>query len=69
MSDLKWYINDFIFSKVMLCMIDIQDKFRMFLPWDQLNIMKELRWIFKSSITAMVISIKDVNIAPVCIHF
>ena len=69
MSDLKWYINNFIFSKAILCMIDIQDKFEMFLPWDELNMNEGIKWIFESSITAMVISIKDVNIVPVCIHF
>ena len=64
MSDLKWYINNFIFSKAMLCMIDIQDNFKC--SYHEMNgtWRKELRWIFKSSTTAMVISIKDVNIVP-----
>ena len=46
MSDLKWYINNFIFSKAMLCMIDIQDKFRMFLPWDELNMNEGIKMNF-----------------------
>ena len=69
MSDLKWYINNFIFSKAMLCMIDIQDNFKCSYHEMNWTWRKELRWIFKSPTTAMVISIKDVNIVPVCIHF
>ena len=47
MSDLKWYINNFILSKAMLCMIDIEDKFRMFfLPWDELNMNEGIKMNF-----------------------